>query len=181
MHRTPALIPPRRLSTTVARRLAVALAALLTGLAVLGLAGCGGPGADSPEALFAQVQGHTQRKEWRLFWSLYTPEERKRQTDGWESFKQFLRENPGEDNRTLCERTFGVRPEEFHTLAPLEIFELTMRGEETAMDGARIENVEPAPDVPGGVRVWWLDRHGERHSMLTVQVDGRWRLVSMVE
>ncbi len=161
------------------RRIVVAAFAV----ALLVLTSCGGVGAESPEQLFSDVQALTTKREWSRIWELYTPQERKRVAFSYASFKEFLQKNPAEVNRKRCRDVYGLSPEEFYPLQPYEIFAIDCDRHAGDVDiaTARIDSVEPAPDLEGAMRVLWSTRDGTQFQMLTIQIDGRWRLVTMRE
>lgn len=159
-----------------------ALWALLLGLVTL-LPACGGGGLESPEAVFARVQELNERGELRKIWDLFTEEERQRQGRAFDEYRQFLATNPLPINREKCVENFRVPPETLATMTHVEMFvqqvsEPTRRG---WLRGAKILDVEPAPDVPNGMRVRWETAQGLRSTMLTQYVDDGWYLITLRE
>lgn len=160
-----------------------ALCRLLLVLAPLLLAGCGGGGLESPEAVFARVQELNLEGRIREIWDLYTEEERQRQSRVYADYKVFLQRNPAPINREKCLENFRVTPEELMAMGPAEIYvqQVAEPSRRTWLVGARIISVDPAPDRPGCQRVLWETAQGIRSSMLTQYVDDGWYLVTLRE
>ena len=154
-------------------------------LLVLGLlaAACGGPGLESPEAVFERVRELNAKGEIRRIWDLYPEQEQRRRAAEYEGYKEFLRKNPREDNRQKCIENYRVDPEQLMQMSAAEIFvqQVSEPTRRAWLVGARILSKEPAPDVPDAVRVRWETAQGVRSTMLTQYVDGGWYLITLRE
>jgi len=162
-----------------------ALAGLVTLLALVMLGagllpGCSNP-HETPRVLFTHIQELNTRGKYREIWDLYTDKERKRQSDAWDSYREFLRTNLSADNREACQRNWGREPEELMGLTHSDLFEILGQGNESAMIGARITDDDVAPDLENGHRVYWVTAQGQELVMLAQFVDDGWYLVTLRE
>jgi len=159
-----------------------ALGVLLLGILTLASA-CGRRGLESPEAVFHRVQDLNERGELRKIWDLFTDDERERQGRAYDEYRSFLATNPLPGNREKCIENFRVTPEALATMSHVEIFvqQVSEPTRRAWLRGAKILDVEPAPDVPNGMRVRWETAQGLRSTMLTQYVDDGWYLITLRE
>jgi len=174
MHPNFAALSARRSAGTLSALLGLLL--LVAGL----LPGCANP-HETPQTLFAHIQELNARGKFRAIWDLYTDDERKRQSKGFDDYRAFLRRNPGEKNRAACVRTYGLEPAELMGLSHVDMFEIVSSGNETVMMDARITDDDAAPDLANGHRVYWVTAQGRDVAMLVQYVNDGWYLVTLKE
>ena len=170
----------RRILPSLAVRTTLSL--LLLCFSVL-LASCGRVGEDSPEAVFYRVQELNASGQVRKIWDLYTQEERERQGRAYDEYRQWLAANPLPLNRQKCIDNYRVEPEQLAGMTHVQIFEqqVSEPSRRAWLKGAKIIDVEAAPDVENGMRVRWETAQGMRNTMLVQHVDGAWYMMTLRE
>lgn len=143
---------------------------------------CGGGGAETPQALFAEIQDCVRRQDWAAFYAAMHPAAQQKQLREIENAKLLLRNNREEGNERVYQQFNYATKAEFLAADPMAIWDrMHAHIPPNTMDESRLGDEIQDPERPNDRLFQWWTAADERQLMRVRFDDGGWHLVDLTQ
>lgn len=143
---------------------------------------CGGGGAETPQALFGEIQDCVRRQDWAGFYAAMHPAAQRKQLREIENAKQLLRNNREEGNERVYQQFNYATKAEFLAADPMAIWDrMHSHIAPNTMDDSRLGDEIQDPERPNDRLFQWWTAADQRQLMRVRLEDGGWHLVDLTQ